>query len=285
MWITVASGKGGTGKTTVSVSLALALENGVYVDADVEEPNGALFLRPEIEKIVPYTEPIPQINTDVCTFCGKCADACVYKAIVILKPLKKAMFFPELCHSCGLCAYVCPVKGALTEIPKKKGEIRFGKSNSVEFIEGTLDLGEASATPLIRGMKKLIPREGKNVVIDAPPGTSCPVVEAMEDSDFVLLVTEPTLFGLNDLKLTVSLVRELKLPFGIVINKAEEGNELIDRYAEEEKIPVLGRIPFERSIAEDYSKGIPAIYALENGKAIFADINRQIKEIVQNGKN
>ena len=285
MWITVASGKGGTGKTTVSVSLALALENGVYVDADVEEPNGALFLKPEIEKVVPYTEPIPQINTDVCTFCGKCADACVYKAIVILKPLKKAMFFPELCHSCGLCAYVCPVEGALTEVPKKKGEIRFGKSNGVEFIEGTLGLGEASATPLIRGMKKLIPREGKNVVIDAPPGTSCPVVEAMEDSDFVLLVTEPTMFGLNDLKLTVSLVRELKLPFGIVINKAEEGNDLIDRYAEEEKIPVLGRIPFERSIAEYYSKGIPVIYALENGKTIFADMYKQIKEIAQNGQN
>ena len=285
MWITVASGKGGTGKTTVSVSLALALENGVYVDADVEEPNGALFLKPEIEKIVPYTEPIPQINTDVCTFCGKCADACVYKAIVILKPLKKAMFFPELCHSCGLCAYVCPVKGALTEIPKKKGEIKFGNSNGIQFIEGTLELGESSATPLIRGMKKFIPRGDKNVVIDAPPGTSCPVVEAMEDSDFVLLVTEPTLFGLNDLKLTVSLVRELKLPFGIVINKAEEGNDLIDRYAEEEKIPILGRIPFERSIAEDYSKGIPAIYALENGKAIFSDIYKQIKEIVQNGKD
>ncbi len=285
MWITVASGKGGTGKTTVSVSLALALENGVYVDADVEEPNGALFLKPEIEKVVPYTEPIPQINTDVCTFCGKCADACVYKAIVILKPLKKAMFFPELCHSCGLCAYVCPVKGALTEIPKKKGEIKFGNSNGIQFIEGTLELGESSATPLIRGMKKFIPRGDKNVVIDAPPGTSCPVVEAMEDSDFVLLVTEPTLFGLNDLKLTVSLVRELKLPFGIVINKAEEDNDLIDRYAEEEKIPILGRIPFERSIAEDYSKGIPAIYALENGKAIFSDIYKQIKEIVQNGKD
>ncbi len=285
MWITVASGKGGTGKTTVSVSLALALENGVYVDADVEEPNGALFLKPEIEKVVPYTEPIPQINTDVCTFCGKCADACVYKAIVILKPLKKAMFFPELCHSCGLCAYVCPVKGALTEIPKKKGEIKFGNSNGIQFIEGTLELGESSATPLIRGMKKFIPRGDKNVVIDAPPGTSCPVVEAMEDSDFVLLVTEPTLFGLNDLKLTVSLVRELKLPFGIVINKAEEGNDLIDRYAEEEKIPILGRIPFERSIAEDYSKGIPAIYALENGKAIFSDIYKQIKEIVQNGQS
>ncbi len=285
MWITVASGKGGTGKTTVSVSLALALKNGVYVDADVEEPNGALFLKPEIEKIVPYTEPIPQINTDVCTFCGKCADACAYKAIVILKPLKKAMFFPELCHSCGLCAYVCPVKGALTEIPKKKGEIKFGKSNGIQFIEGTLELGESSATPMIRGMKKFIPREGENVVIDAPPGTSCPVVEAMEDSDFVLLVTEPTLFGLNDLKLTVSLVRELKLPFGIVINKAEEGNNLIEQYASEEKIPVLGRIPFERSIAEYYSNGVPVIYALEKGKAIFADIYKQIKEIVQNGQS
>jgi MinD superfamily P-loop ATPase len=282
MWITVASGKGGTGKTTVSVSLALSAKNGVYVDADVEEPNGALFLKPSIEKTIPYTEPIPQIDTNICTFCGKCADACVYKAIVILKPLKKAMFFPELCHSCGLCAYVCPVKGALTEVPRKKGTIRFGKSDGIQFIEGTLDLGESSATPLIRGMKKYIPRNNVNVIIDAPPGTSCPVVEAMEDSDFVVLVTEPTLFGLNDLKLTVSLVRELALPFGVIINKSEENNFLIDHYAEDEKIPILGRIPFSLSVAEDYSKGIPAIYALKDGKKVFRAIFEKIKEITGN---
>ncbi len=283
MWITVASGKGGTGKTTVAVSLALSIDNAMYADADVEEPNGALFLKPEIEKEISYTEPIPQIDTNVCTFCGKCADACVYKAIVILKPLKKAMFFPELCHSCGLCAYVCPVEGALTEVPKEKGKIRFGKSGNLKFVEGLLNLGEASTTPLIRGIKKHLPKDETVVVIDAPPGTSCPVVEATEDSDFVLLVAEPTPFGLNDLKLTVSLLKDMGKPMGIVINKWEEGNNLIERYAEAEGLPFLGKIPFSRDIAEKYSKGIPVIYALENGKEIFSGIYEKIKETLGNG--
>ncbi len=283
MWITVASGKGGTGKTTVAVSLALSIENAMYVDSDVEEPNGALFLRPKIKKEISYTEPVPQINTNVCTFCGKCADACVYKAIVILKPLKKAMFFPELCHSCGLCAYVCPVKDALTEIPKEKGKIRFGKSGNLKFVEGLLNLGEASTTPLIRGIKKRLPRDGTAVIIDAPPGTSCPVVEATEDSDFVLLVAEPTPFGLNDLKLTVSLLKDMKKPMGIVINKWEERNDVIERYALIEGLPILGKIPFSRNIAEKYSQGIPVVYALKNGKEIFSEIYEKIKEIVENG--
>ncbi len=281
MWITVASGKGGTGKTTVAVSLALSIDNAMYVDADVEEPNGVLFLRPEIEKEIVYTEPVPQINTDLCTFCGKCADACVYKAIVILKPLKKAMFFPELCHSCGLCVYVCPVEGALPEVPKEKGKIRFGKSGKVKFAEGILNVGEASATPLIRGIKKYLPRNDTVVVIDAPPGTSCPVVEATEDSDFVLLVAEPTPFGLNDLSLTVSLLKEMDKPLGIVINKWQEGNTIIEEYASKEGIPVLGKIPFSRKIAEKYSEGIPVIYALKNGREIFADIFSGIKEMLR----
>ena len=283
MWITVASGKGGTGKTTISVSLAIAANNAVYVDADVEEPNGALFLNPTIDKEIVYTEPIPEIHTDKCIFCGKCADACVYKAIVILKPLKKAMFFPELCHSCGLCAYVCPVEGALIEVPKEKGKIRFGHTNKLEFIEGVLNLGEASATPLIRGMKKYIPKD-KNVIIDAPPGTSCPVVESTEDSDFTLLVTEPTPFGLNDLMLTVSVIKQMHMPFGIVVNKSSKNDVIIDEYADKEGIPILGRIPFDVKIAEQYSKGVPAIYSLHNGEAVFSDIYFKIKGMVENEK-
>ncbi len=283
MWITVASGKGGTGKTTISVSLALAANNAVYVDADVEEPNGTLFLNPIIDKEIIYNEPIPEIHTDKCTFCGKCADACVYKAIVILKPLKKAMFFPELCHSCGLCAYVCPVEGALIEVPKEKGKIRFGHTNKLEFIEGVLNLGEASATPLIRGMKKYIPKD-KNVIIDAPPGTSCPVVESTEDSDFTLLVTEPTPFGLNDLMLTVSVIKQMHMPFGIVINKSSKNDIIIDEYADREGIPILGRIPFDVKIAEQYSRGVPAIYSLQNGEAVFSDIYSKIEGMVENEK-
>ena len=281
MWITVASGKGGTGKTTVSVSLALAIENSMYVDADVEEPNGAIFLKPTIEKEFAYTEPIPEIHTDVCTFCGKCVDACVYKAIVILKPLRKVMFFPELCHSCGLCAYVCPVPDALVEVPKEKGKIRTGYTEKLQFIEGVLNLGEASATPMIRGIKKYIPKD-KNVIIDAPPGTSCPVVEATEDSDFILLVTEPTPFGLNDLELAVSVVKDMKIPFGIVVNKAEEGNTLIENYAEGKNIPIIGKIPFKREIAKYYSKGVPVIYSIEKGEEIFEKMFERIKEIAKN---
>ncbi len=282
MWITVASGKGGTGKTTVAVSLALSEGKAMYVDADVEEPNGAIFLKPVIEREIPYTEPIPQINTDVCTFCGKCADACIYKAIVILKPLKKAMFFPELCHSCGLCAYVCPVKGALEEVPKEKGKIRFGKSGEVKFVEGVLNLGEASATPLIRGMKKYLPHDETVVIIDSPPGTSCPVVEATEDSDYIVLVAEPTPFGLNDLQLTVSLLKGMQKPIGIVINKWEEGNTIIEDYAGSVQIPIIGKIPFSQEIAEKYSKGVPVISAIKNGKEIFKSIMKNIKESVGN---
>ena len=277
MWITVASGKGGTGKTTVAVSLALSVKNAMYVDADVEEPDGALFIKPVIKEIFPYTEPIPKIHTDKCIFCGKCADACVYKAIAILKPIRKAMFFPELCHSCGLCAYVCPVKGAIEEVPKEKGKIRKGEKDSHKFMEGILNIGEASATPLIRGMKKYIPKD-MDVIIDAPPGTSCPVVESVEDSDFVLLVTEPTPFGLNDLELAVQIVRKMKLPFGIVVNKHEKNNDLVRTYANKEGIDILAEIPFSKEIAEAYSRGIPVVNVIPNGKELFANIFRKIKE-------
>ncbi len=277
MWITVASGKGGTGKTTVAVSLALSVKNAMYVDADVEEPDGALFIKPVIKETFPYTEPIPKIHTDKCIFCGKCADACVYKAIAILKPIRKAMFFPELCHSCGLCAYVCPVKGAIEEVPKEKGKIRKGGKDSHKFMEGILNIGEASATPLIRGMKKYIPKD-MDVIIDAPPGTSCPVVESVEDSDFVLLVTEPTPFGLNDLELAVQIVRKMKLPFGIVVNKHEKNNNLVRTYANKEGIDILAEIPFSKEIAEAYSRGIPVVNVIPNGKELFANIFRKIKE-------
>ena len=277
MWITVASGKGGTGKTTVAVSLALSVKNAMYVDADVEEPDGALFIKPVIKETFPYTEPIPEIHTDKCIFCGKCADACVYKAIAILKPIRKAMFFPELCHSCGLCAYVCPVKGAIEEVPKEKGKIRKGEKDSHKFMEGILNIGEASATPLIRGMKKYIPKD-MDVIIDAPPGTSCPVVESVEDSDFVLLVTEPTPFGLNDLELAVQIVRKMKLPFGIVVNKHEKNNNLVRTYANKEGIDILAEIPFSKEIAEAYSRGIPVVNVIPNGKELFANIFRKIKE-------
>ncbi len=278
MWISVASGKGGTGKTTVAVSLALSNKNTVYVDADVEEPNGFLFIKPVIKEEFSYTELIPLIHQNKCTFCGKCADACVYKAIAILKPVKKAIFFPELCHSCGLCSFVCPVENAIEEVPKEKGKIRKGEKNGQLFIEGILNVGEASGTPLIRGMKKYIPHDDRDVIIDSSPGTSCPVVESVGDTDFVLLVTEPTPFGLNDLKLAIEMVRKMKLPFGILVNKHEEGNNLIRDYAREEKITILGEIPFSREIAEAYSKGIPVVNILPEGEKFFVNVMEKIRK-------
>lgn len=276
MKIAVASGKGGTGKTTISTLLAYAGENTQYVDCDVEEPNGRIFLKPDIEKTVEYTELVPKINTDICTFCGKCSDACVYKALVVIKAIKKTMFFSELCHSCGVCKYVCPVEDALTEMPKVKGKINIGKAGNISFLEGILDVGEASAVPLIRGLKKYINSE-KTTILDSPPGTSCPVVETVEDADFIVLVTEPTPFGLNDLKLAVELTRDLKKPFGIIINKYDKNIRLIDNYTERENIDILYRLKFSREFAKVYSSGnLPFNSLKDDFKNILYQIKSQI---------
>ena len=254
MKIAVASGKGGTGKTTISTLLAYAGEDTQYVDCDVEEPNGRIFLKPDIEKTVEYTELVPKIDTDICTFCGRCSDACAYRALVVVGAIKKTMFFSELCHSCGVCKYVCPVENALIEVPKIKGKINIGKAGNISFLEGILNVGEASAVPLIRGLKKYINNE-KTVILDSPPGTSCPVVETAEDADFLILVTEPTPFGLNDLQLAVELARDLKKPFGIIINKYDKNVRLIDDYAKKENIDILYRLEFSEEFAEAYSSG------------------------------
>ncbi len=256
MIISVASGKGGTGKTTFSVLFARAIAPALYVDADVEEPNGGIFLKPEIEKVEDFTEPVPKIIPEKCTYCGDCARACPYKALVIIPPpAKKDLFFPELCHSCGVCAYVCPEKGALIEVPRKKGVVRAGRAGQLDFMEGVLNIGEPTAVPLIKNLMKRVRDYPGVVVVDAPPGTSCPVVEAVQDADFVILVAEPTPFGVHDLSLVVDMVRQLQKKFAIVINKAQEGNRLVEDYAEREGIPVIFRLPFSEEIARMYSKG------------------------------
>ncbi len=256
MKIAVASGKGGTGKTIVSTSLALAVSDAVYVDMDVEEPNGAIFIKPEISKEIRFTVPIPEFYEDKCIFCRKCEQACVYNAISIIPQTKKILFFEELCHNCGVCKYVCPVEQAIIEKPKSIGTIRIGEKAQLKFIDGILDLGIASAVPLLSGMKKYIP-DSDMVIVDSPPGASCPVVEVVKDSDFVLMVTEPTPFGLNDLEIALGIVKEMKKPHAIIVNKHESNNSLARTFAKERGEKIIMEIPFEREIAENYAKGIP----------------------------
>ncbi len=256
MKIAVTSGKGGTGKTTISTMLAYSCDNSQYIDCDAEEPNGHLFLKPEIERVEPFNVLVPKIIEEKCIFCGRCADACAYKALVVMgEPLKKTMFFDDLCHSCGACAYVCPIEGALVEVPEEVGKIKIGKAGHIDFVMGELNIGEASATQLIMSLKKRYLDDSKTVILDSPPGTSCTVVETIDGSDYVLLVTEPTPFGLSDLKLSVELVRDMGLPFGIVVNKYEKGNTLVDDYAKEEGIEILFRLPYSLEFARSYSKG------------------------------
>ncbi len=279
MIISVASGKGGAGKTAVSTSLAAVFENSVYVDMDGEEPNGHIILKPDIEKTEDIMLTIPEIQPGVCDYCGKCADNCPSYAIAIIKRKKKHVFFRELCHSCGVCSYVCPKKGAIIERQVKKGEIRAGTAGRIKFMDAMLTVGDASAASILASInEKLRDRyRGHNVIIDSAPGTACTAVEGLKEADAVVLVAEPTLFSLNDMKLVVELVRGLKKHLaGIVVNKYEEGNRIIHDYAAKEKIKVLGEIPFSMKAARGYSKGVPLV---ESG------FEKEIRDIAENIKN
>ncbi len=256
MKIAIASGKGGTGKTLISTALALSNKGSAYVDMDVEEPNGAIFIKPRVERELRYTVPIPKFDLNICTFCGKCAEACVYNAISVIPQAKKVLFFEELCHSCGVCNFVCPARGAIVEVPREIGTIKIGNGGS--FVEGILDIGVPSSVPLLSGMKKYYP-DNELIFIDSPPGTSCPVVETVKDANFVILVTEPTPFGLNDLGLALEVVRELKKPHGIVVNKHEDSNTSAREFAKEHGVEILLEVPFRRDIAEAYSEGVPLV--------------------------
>ncbi|MCK4532717.1 ATP-binding protein [bacterium] len=276
MIISVASGKGGTGKTLVSTSLALSMENNVQLlDCDVEEPNAHIFIKAEIKNKYPAFIPIPQIDKEKCNFCGKCAEVCVYNAIAVLK--QDVLVFKELCHGCGACSFLCPQK-AIREINKEIGVVNKGNFKAIEFIEGKLNIGEAMAPPLIRQVKEHINAE-KTVIIDAPPGTSCPVIVSITETDFCLLVTEPTPFGLNDLILSVEVMRKLKIPFGVIINRCDLGDEETQKYCTKENIPILMNIPFKKEIAIAYSKGTPLVEAFPEYKNKFMDLLNKIKVI------
>ena len=278
MIISIASGKGGTGKTTVATNLAVAIGSDVQLlDCDVEEPNAHLFLHPGfIETKTIYT-PVPEVDTNKCTLCGKCGEICQFKAIVVIG--ETVLPFLELCHSCGGCMEVCP-EGAITEIGRELGVVEKGHRNGVEFIHGRLRIGEAMSPPLIKKVRALTDPH-KLTIIDAPPGTSCPVIESMKNTDFVLLVTEPTPFGLHDLKLAVGAAKLLNIPHGLVINRSDLGDDQVQVYAEKENIPILMEIPFDRKIAEAYSKGELIVAVMPEWRERFISLHKKIRKMIQ----
>lgn len=273
MIVSVASGKGGTGKTTIATSLALSLDKGIQLlDCDVEEPNAHIFLKPNLKKTKSVSIPIPKVDESKCNFCGKCSEICAYKAIAVLKD--SVLIFPHLCHGCGGCSLLCPQK-AIVEVDKQIGVVEIGEAEELQFIHGRLNVGEVMSPPLIRAVKEYI-NPSRDVIIDAPPGTSCPVIEAVKGSDFCILVTEPTPFGLNDLILAVEVLRKLKIPFGIVVNRSDIGDKKLDSYCRKEDIPILMRIPFKKEIALAYSKGIPVVQEFPDYKKEFIRVYKEI---------
>ncbi len=274
MIISIASGKGGTGKTTVATNLAFSLGKNVQImDCDVEEPNSHLFLNPDIKEKQAVIAPIPLIDLEKCTYCKKCMEICRFGAIAVVG--KKVITFPELCHSCGGCMAVCP-EDAIAENDRELGDIEKGNIQDISFIHGRLKVGQVMSPPIIKKIRTLANDEMVNI-IDAPPGTSCPVIAAMNGVDFVILVTEPTPFGLHDLTLAVETVRILNIPHGIIINRSGMGNNSVNEYAEKEGIPILMEIPFDKKIAQVYSKGKLVVEEMPEYKNKFLDLFDQIK--------
>ena len=278
MIISIASGKGGTGKTTVATNLAVSLGSMVQLlDCDVEEPNAHLFMQPVFDLTETVTTPVPEVDMDKCTFCGKCGDICQFKAIVVVG--ETVLPFEELCQSCGGCMAVCP-EDAITEKGRELGVIQKGHRNGVEFIHGKLRVGEAMSPPLINKVLSYTD-PARLTIVDAPPGTSCPVIESMKNADFVLLVTEPTPFGLYDLKLAVGAVNILDIPCGLVINRSDLGDKKVKEYADQENLPILMEIPFDRQIAETYSRGELVVEAMPEWKEKFFELYQKIKVLME----
>ncbi len=276
MKITVASGKGGTGKTTIAVNLAMSLENSMLIDCDVEGPNSHIFFKEPMVKLKDVSIPAPKFDLDTCTLCGKCADFCQYNAISIVG--EKLLFFDELCHGCGGCKIICPVD-AITEVEHIVGVIEKGGTADLPVYHGLLNISEPFGVPIINELKQFAD-DKKTTIFDSPPGTACPAVETMRDVDFCILVTEPTPFGLHDLTLTVDVIREIGTPFGVVVNRDGIGDDRVDRYCEKENIPLLAKISNDLEIARLYSNGIPMVKGLPKYRELFEEVFDKIKEMI-----
>jgi len=280
MILSVASGKGGTGKTLVSTSLALALRERSEVqllDCDVEEPNAHILLRPTITEKQPVLIPVPSVDESKCTHCGKCAEVCAYNALAVLQ--HRVLVFAELCHGCGACSYLCP-EDAIAEEGREVGVVELGEAAGMEFVGGRLNVGEALAPPVIRKVKEHI-KPDKTVIVDVSPGTSCPVVEAVREADFCLLVTEPTPFGLNDLALAADMIKELGIPRGVVLNRAGQGDSETEAYCRQEGIPILLRIPLDREIARLYSRGTSLVEGMPEWRVAFLGLMDDVEQLAR----
>jgi len=287
--IAIASGKGGTGKTTVAVSFALSLPaaSTCLVDCDVEAPNAHLFLASENEHVTPVQKSIPNVLFERCTFCGKCAEICQFHAITVLnKPIlrqQNVFVYPDLCHSCGACLYVCPEQ-AIEEIPQQIGVIRESRTSlGMRLLMGEMNVGTAMPTPVIRAViKRALNSDRQNhvIIFDAPPGNSCSVVETVKQADFVVLVTEPTPFGLHDLKLSVELLEQMHKPAGIIINRGGIGDQAVEQFLIDNNLPLLLRIPFDRTIAENLSNGIPLVSQSGAYQQSFIRLLQQIRSLI-----
>ncbi|MBO8129391.1 MAG: P-loop NTPase [Peptococcaceae bacterium] len=282
MIVAVASGKGGTGKTTVATSLALACEGSVrLLDCDVEEPNAGLLLNPHLTIAETVELPVPLFSRDLCTQCGKCVEVCAFNALALAG--KELLVFPNLCHGCGSCFYFCQ-NNALTEDRRRIGLVQQGWAGKIAFSRGLLDVGEALALPVIQEVKKNIGDE-EHTVIDSPPGTSCPVIAAVRGADFCVVVTEPTPFGLHDLDAVTALLQTLGIPHGVVINRYDLGDERVDAFCREKGIPVLMRIPFDRRIARSIGRGRPLVAELPEWRERFRQLWRDVERMMWDARN